>query len=85
MQFEDIVEDCIMVAGSGNGLADMLGVSPSEVTRIRSGEGKLSLKTINKMLEITGLEINQIGQVENIKTALKIITDLWKEADNKSG
>lgn len=83
MQFEDVIEDSIRIAGSGIALAELLGVSPSEITRIRTGDSKLSVKTINKILEITGLVIMPAGKQDNVITALKIMSDLFIEADNK--
>ena len=71
MNFEDVIEDCINLMGGGKSLANELNVSPSEVTRIRSHEGKLSVTTINRLLEIAGLEVRPANQENKLKDALK--------------
>lgn len=83
MVFEDVIEDCVRIAGSGKALANELGVTPQEITRIRSLDSKISIQTINKMISFSGLLITPAGKERNLKIALKIMSDLFIEADNK--
>jgi len=81
MNFQDVIEECVLSAGSGKALADVLNVSPSEITRIRSLEAKISIQTIDKMIELSGFIITMAGKEEKLKTALKIMSDLYIRAD----
>ncbi len=81
MEFQDVIEECVRISGGGKALANELGLSPSEVTRMRSLDGKLSVQTIDKLIAISGLIITTSGKEENLKTALKIMSDLYIEAD----
>lgn len=81
MRFSDVIEECVRLMGGGKALAQALGVSPSEVTRIRSMEGKLSIPVINHLLEIAGLEIKPRGHEARLRDALKTMAVLWAEAD----
>ena len=78
-----VLEAALEKSGSSKALAADLDISPPELTRFRSGEIGLKVKTLNRLFEISGLKIGPVDSEKKLKTALKIMSELYLEADKK--
>ena len=78
MKLRDVVIAAEKALGTASALANELDVSPQTVGRLYDNE------IVDKVLAVAGFEIVQIGQDTKIKNALKVMSELFIEADNKN-
>jgi DNA-binding Xre family transcriptional regulator len=79
----DLFETAYQKAGSGKELADILDLSPSTVSNIRSGAVGISLETLDRLCNYAGFVLVPASHDRQLKDALKTISALWAEADKE--
>jgi len=77
----DLLEQALIKAGSGKALADTLEITPSELSRIRSGEAGMKLIKVSKLIEVSGFTLVPSDHDRKLREALKTVSALWAEAD----
>jgi hypothetical protein len=77
----ELFETAMVKAGSGKALADLLGISTPELSRIRSGESGMKLDKLGVLVEYAGFVLVPAEHDRRLKDALKTISALWAEAD----
>ncbi len=81
--FELILDRALAKCGSSKALAIEIGKSPSEITKFRAGESGLKIEHLEKLIKISGLIIAPADKEAKLKTALKIMSELFiEEAQN---
>jgi len=78
----DLLSALVNSIGQGT-LADKIGIDPSALCRFRSGQGTLSLKVIENILDAGEIVLVQRAEMEKRENALEVISDLWKEERRK--
>jgi hypothetical protein len=77
----ELLEQALIKVGSGKALADTLDITPSELSRIRSGDVGMKLTKISKLIEVSGFTLVPADHDRRLKEALKTVSALWAEAD----
>ena len=80
---DQVLESALEKCGSSKALAMELDISAPELTRFRTGEIGLKIGKIDKLFAISGLKIGQADNEEKLRTALKIMSELYLEAEKK--
>jgi transcriptional regulator with XRE-family HTH domain len=80
--FGQFLTELINKYGQGT-LADKAGTDGSTISRFRSGQGGLTIGTLEKLLEIGGAVICSRGYIMKIEDAFDTATDLWKRERRK--
>ena len=75
MNIRDVVIAAEKAAGTASALANELDVSPQTVGRLYDNE------IVDKLLEVAGFEIVKVGQDQKLKEALKVMSELYINAD----
>jgi len=73
-----IIDIAIQKTGSSKALAMELEISPSEITRFRSGESGFKIQKLNKLLEISGLEVIEKDERQKLIDSALLFADLYK-------
>ena len=81
----DLLEQAVTRAGNAKVLADHLDISPSELSRVRSGEAGLKLSKIEKLIEFTGYRLVPSDYEKKMKETIKTLAYLFQEADERNG
>ena len=82
--FEIYLSELVDKMGQGT-LADKLETDSSTLSRFRSGQGTISLKTIEKALTLGDAVIVSRGRLRRVEDALEVVSDLWKQARRSNG
>jgi len=77
--FDLVLDKALEKMGSSKALAIELEISAPELTRFRTGELGMKINKLHKLLEISGLKITPADKEEKLKTALKIMSELFLE------
>ncbi len=81
--FDFILERAIEKAGSQKALACELEISPPEITRFRTGEIGIKIKTLNKLFKVSGLEVTSEKERNDLISAALTFADLYKRRQKK--
>ncbi len=76
--FLEYLNELIGTHGQG-ALADQVKSDGALLCRFRSGQGSLSIQTIQALLDVGNVGIAHPQEVEKLKNALEVVSDLWKE------
>lgn len=82
--FEIYLSELIDKMGQGT-LADRLETDSSTLSRFRSGQGNISLKTVEKALALGDAVIISRSRLRRVEDALEVVSDLWKQARRQNG
>jgi len=77
--FDLVLDKALAKCGSSKALAIEIGKSPSEITKFRSGEAGFKIEHIEKLMKISGLIIAPADKEAKLRTALKIMSELFIE------
>jgi transcriptional regulator with XRE-family HTH domain len=79
MKFSEMLED--LVSGrSQTVVAEEAGMDQSKLSRFKNGEGTLSLKDIDKLMELADASVITRRQEKNLTTTIFTLAELWKGA-----
>ena len=73
-----ILDKALEKCGSSKVLAGELEISPSELTRFRSGENGMKMEKVSKLIEISGMILIEKDQEEKLINAALTFADLYK-------
>jgi len=76
--FDQLIESALAKAGSSKVLADEMAISPSEISRFRSGEIGLKIVHLKKLFEISGMTLTTAQEREGLINAALLFADLYK-------
>lgn len=82
--FETFLNELVDKVGQGT-LADKVGIDGSLLSRFRSGQGSLTIHTIEKLLTTGDGAIISRTQLRRLEDALEVISELWKKARKGQG
>jgi len=82
--FEIFLGELIDKVGQGT-LADKLGIDGSTLSRFRSGQGNISMQTVEKILAIGDGALVSRPELRKLEDALEVVSDLWKRARKGNG
>ena len=74
----EVIERALMISGSSKALATDLEVSPSDLTRFRSGENGMKIDKLAKLFEISGMVLIEKEREEKLIDAALVFADLYK-------
>jgi hypothetical protein len=73
-----------LIGTHGQGaLADQVKSDGALLCRFRSGQGALSIQTIQALLDAGNAGIAHPQEVEKLKNALEVMSDLWRQERRK--
>jgi len=76
--FDLVIETALAKAGSAKILANEMDISPSEISRFRSGEIGLKVAHIQKLFEFSGMILTTAQEREGLINAALLFADLYK-------
>jgi hypothetical protein len=79
----DLFEQALTKAGTGQKLACILELKPSDISNIRTGQRGIQLKTIDRLVDYLGFVLVPADHEQRLKDALKTVSVLWAEAEDK--
>lgn len=77
--FDAVLDKATEKCGSSKALAIELEKSPSEITKFRMGDAGFKLRDIEKLLELSGLEITTKAERDNLINAAMTFAELYKQ------
>jgi hypothetical protein len=80
--FLEYLNELIGLHGQG-ALADLVKSDGALLCRFRSGQGSLSIQTIQALLDAGSAGIMHSKEIEKLKDALETISDLWRQERRK--
>ena len=80
--FSDFLNELTGRMGQGT-LADQIGMDGANLSRFRSGQGTITLASLEKLFDAAGACIVSCAERQRLEDALETLSELWRNERKK--